>query len=141
AQTAGGGTVLFPAGDWIISQTLNYQSPGITVAGAARSLTRVFYVHTGVGTSNETTPCFRGLGPMVTAGGKPNANFRDFTVDGRFFVATGAWGSEMKLIQVTDTVDSSVRDMGILNCPATGIGYDFSVRCTLENNVIIQPGR
>src|SRR5690606_34117637 len=115
ANTAGGGTVFIPAGIWLVSETLNYQSSNVTVAGAGRSKSRVYYVHTGVGNSNETTPCFRGLGPLMTAGGKPAANFEDFLVDGQFFVATGPWGSEMKLIQVTDTVDSHVKDMAILN--------------------------
>lgn len=141
AEADGGGCVSIPAGDWVVSQTLNYQASGVRVSGASRAHTRVYYVHTGVANSNEATPCFRGLGPAITSGGKVEAGFTDFTVDGAFFVATTAWSSEMKLLQLTQTVDAVISGMGILNCPATAIGYDLSTRCLITGNTILNAGR
>lgn len=141
ATASGGGNVFIPAGLWLASETMNYQATNIMISGAGRAHSIVYYVHTGVANSNSTTPCFRGLGPGILDGGKPGASFKDFTVDGQFFVSTGGWSSEMKLIQLTQTVDAILKDLAILNCPATAIGYDLSSRCTIEGNTILNAGR
>jgi hypothetical protein len=136
AAAAGGGNILIPRGNWITTVKWDV-TPGNGVIGAGRDLTRVFYVKTGDGTSNATTPWLSTGGANWTK----TSHIRDFHADAQFFVATTGVGSMMKVIFVANTQSSTIKRMRISDCPATAIGYDESRNCLIEDNIITNVGR
>ncbi|WP_336633626.1 MULTISPECIES: hypothetical protein [unclassified Microbacterium] len=134
ASALGGRTVVIPAGVYVASAS-NPIPSRCSVRGAGRGRTLVYVVKISTAKTSTSAAWLR-EGAWEADNYLHGVNLSDFSCDGRFFAATHGYSYEMKMIHISSTRNSSARRLGIFNNPATALGYDNSVNCVLEENII-----
>lgn len=135
------GYIDFPAGKWlaIVPQPI---SSGVSFQGAGRDSSFIYIVKIVSAANNPVTaPWLQRLQSPAVAGLYDNINLRDFTLIGTFYAATSAYGSDMKMLHISNTSNSTVQRIRTVDNPSTAIGYDESTNCLIADNIILNPGR
>ena len=134
----GGGTILYPNGDYkysITETTHNYAvclKPGVSIVGEDKYLTRFIM--------NDCNGKAYSLFWRLIGANSPlaNAHFEKFTVDGS---ALTTWGVEGKAFYAQYVKHCVFKDLYLEGTPATALGVDFLDAVTIDHVTCTDCGR
>lgn len=143
AVRAGGGTVWFPPGRTIATQSL-YVEDNVSFAGYSRNKSWVHLIMDKPGTSGNLS----GTIDWLSAAGRNMSNpllgcdIHDFGINAEAMVRTDGYNTATKPLNLYYVKRCSVERMNVWNTPATSIPFDHPIDwCVVRDNYVVNPGR